>query len=81
MFKIIMLLQSRQKEKIQKNAPRENMFCYGLEIVTVPVFCRMVKATSVYAAFSPNVSNNEYELTSTNEICHMFHFNLMLFFP
>lgn len=54
--------------------------CNGLEILTVPVFCRMVKATPVYAAFSPNVSNNEYELASMNEICHMFHFTLMLFF-
>lgn len=42
----------------------------GLEILTVPVFCRMVRATSVYT----NVSNNEYELTFTNEIVHMISF-------
>lgn len=54
--------------------------CNGLEILTVPVFCRMVKATPVYAAFSPNVSNNEYELASMNEICHVSFYSYAFFF-
>lgn len=42
----------------------------GLEILTVPMLFRMVRATSVYG----NVSNNEYELTPANEIHHMIPF-------